>query len=84
MLTGFVIGALMAINGQITVGTYLAYAGLVVWLIWPMRNLGRLIVQTSTGIVSFSRWSIISRVSASFLRATRRQDIRKICFENVC
>jgi ATP-binding cassette subfamily B protein len=45
----------MAINGTITVGTYLAYAGLVVWLIWPMRNLGRLIVQTSTGLVSYDR-----------------------------
>jgi ATP-binding cassette subfamily B protein len=55
MLGGFFVGAIMAINGQITVGTYLAYAGLVVWLIWPMRNLGRLIVQTSTGLVSYGR-----------------------------
>ena len=55
MLGGFFAAALMAINGQITVGTYLAYAGLVVWLIWPMRNLGRLIVQTSTGLVSYGR-----------------------------
>lgn len=55
MLGGFFTGAIMAINGQITPGTYLAYAGLVVWLIWPMRNLGRLIVQTSTGLVSYGR-----------------------------
>jgi ATP-binding cassette, subfamily B, bacterial len=55
MLTGFTLGAMMAIRGEITIGTYLAYAGLVVWLIFPMRNLGRLIVQTSTGIVSFDR-----------------------------
>ena len=55
MLAGFLIGALMAINGQITVGTYIAYAGLVVWIIFPMRNLGRLIVQTSTGLVSYNR-----------------------------
>jgi ATP-binding cassette subfamily B protein len=54
-LTGLFIAAMMAINGTITVGTYLAYAGLVGWLIWPMRNLGRLIVQTSTGLVSFGR-----------------------------
>lgn len=54
-LTGFFIAATMAINGEISVGTYLAYAGLVGWLIWPMRNLGRLIVQTSTGLVSFGR-----------------------------
>jgi ATP-binding cassette subfamily B protein len=55
MLGGFLTGAVMAINGTITVGTYLAYAGLVIWLIWPIRNLGRLVVQTSTGMVSYQR-----------------------------
>lgn len=55
MLLGFMVGALMAINGTITVGAYMAYAGLIIWLIFPMRNLGRLIVQTSTGMVSYGR-----------------------------
>jgi len=55
MLFGFVYGAIMAIDGDISLGTYIAYAGLVVWLIWPIRNLGRIIVQTSTGMVSYSR-----------------------------
>ena len=55
MLSGFLMGAIFAINGIITIGTYLAYAGMVVWIIWPMRNLGRLIVQLSTGLVSFGR-----------------------------
>jgi ATP-binding cassette subfamily B protein len=55
MLAGFLIGAIMTINGTISIGTYLAYAGLVIWLIWPMRNLGRLIVQTSEGLVSYNR-----------------------------
>ena len=55
MLTSFYLGALMALNGEITVGTYIAFSSLVIWIIWPMRNLGRLIVQTSTGMVSYSR-----------------------------
>lgn len=55
MLCGFIYAATMTINGEITVGAYLAYVGLVVWLIWPIRNLGRLIVQTSTGMVSYGR-----------------------------
>jgi ATP-binding cassette subfamily B protein len=55
MLFGFVYAATMAINGEITVGTYIAYVGLVVWLIWPIRNLGRIIVSTSTGMVSYGR-----------------------------
>ncbi len=55
MLFGFVLAAIMAIHGEITIGDYLAYVGLVVWLIWPIRNLGRMIVQTSTGLVSYGR-----------------------------
>ena len=55
LLGGFTVAALMAINGEITVGTYLAYVGMVGWLIWPLRQLGRLIVQTSTGLVSYHR-----------------------------
>jgi ATP-binding cassette subfamily B protein len=61
MLGGFFAGALMAINGTITVGTYLAYSGLVIFLIWPMRNLGRLIVQMSTGMVSYNRVATVVR-----------------------
>jgi ATP-binding cassette subfamily B protein len=61
MLGGFFAGAVMAINGTITVGTYFAYSGLVVWLIWPMRNLGRLVVDMSTGLVSFDRVTKIIR-----------------------
>jgi ATP-binding cassette subfamily B protein len=55
MLAGFILAGIMAINGEITIGTYPAYVGLVVWLIWPMRNLGRIIVNTSTGLVSYER-----------------------------
>ena len=62
-LAGYYIGALMAINGTITPGTYLAYVGLVVQIIWPIRNLGRLVAQMSTGFVSFERLSQIIRVA---------------------
>ena len=55
MLTAFFVGAVMALNATITLGTYLAFSSLVIWIIWPMRGLGRLIVQTSTGMVSYSR-----------------------------
>lgn len=88
MLGGFFAGALMAINGTITPGTYLAYAGLVVWLIWPMRNLGRLIVQTSTGLVSYDRvMEIIRQDREPLLDGTYqpRGNVRgEIVFENVC
>jgi ATP-binding cassette subfamily B protein len=59
MLGGFTLAALMAINGEITIGDYMAYAGMLIWIIWPMRNLGRLIVQGSEALVSYSRVSEI-------------------------
>lgn len=55
MILGYYLGATMAINGEISVGTYLAYAQMIIWIIWPIRNLGRLIVQMSTGLVSYGR-----------------------------
>jgi len=55
MLAGYLIGALMAIRGEISVGDYMAYAGLVIWIIFPLRGLGRLIIQMSNGIVSYDR-----------------------------
>lgn len=52
---GIYSAAMMAINGTISVGSFMAYTGMLSWIIWPMRNLGRLIVQFSTGLVSFGR-----------------------------
>ena len=69
MLAGFLYAGVMAIHGQITIGTYPAYVGLVVWLIWPMRNLGRIIVNTSTGLVSYDRLMEIVKQDREPLKA---------------
>ncbi|MCG3141934.1 MAG: putative ABC transporter ATP-binding protein [Anaerolineae bacterium] len=62
MIAGFAIGALMVMNQTLTMGEYVTYMGLVVLLIWPMRELGRMVVQASTGIVSFGRLAEIIRL----------------------
>ena len=55
MILGFSAGAIMTINGTITLGTYMAYTGMLIWIIWPMRMLGRLIVEMSRALVSYDR-----------------------------
>jgi ATP-binding cassette subfamily B protein len=55
MISGFLLGAVLAIRGTITVGTYMAYVGMVAQIIWPIRFLGRLIVDISGGMVSYAR-----------------------------
>ncbi len=61
LLAGYVIGAIMVMDGTITLGTYLAYVGMIIWIIEPMRGLGRIIVQASMGLVSYERVSAIIR-----------------------
>jgi len=55
LLAGFLIGALMTIRGELSIGSYLAYAGLIIWIIYPLRGLGRFIVEMSNGLVSYDR-----------------------------
>ncbi|GAB4577700.1 MAG: ABC transporter ATP-binding protein [Anaerolineales bacterium] len=87
MLGGFTLAALMAINGEISVGDYLAYAGMLIWIIWPMRNLGRLIVQGSEALVSYSRVSeIIKQEREPLTEGTYlpKGELRgEVIFENV-
>jgi ATP-binding cassette subfamily B protein len=55
MIGGFMVGAVLAIRGEISVGTYIAFVGLVVQIIWPIRFLGRIIVDISGAFVSYER-----------------------------
>lgn len=55
ILAGYGVAAIMVMDGTLTLGAYLAYAGLLINIINPIRNLGRLIVHMSTGMVSFER-----------------------------
>jgi ATP-binding cassette subfamily B protein len=87
MLFGFVYAANMAIDGKITVGMYIAYVGLVVWLIWPIRNLGRIIVSASTGMVSYGRLMEVVKQAREPLRDGVHQPTGPVrgdlVFENV-
>ncbi len=67
MLVGLVVGATMAIDGTISVGTFVAYSGLIVWIIWPLRELGRLVVEVSKGAVSADRIGAVLRSDPELL-----------------
>lgn len=86
MVAGFYIAGVMALNGTITVGMYIAYVGFVVQIIWPIRNLGRLISDTSTGLVSFDRIKHLIKVDKEpvTVGSVRPEQIRgDVAFEKV-
>ncbi len=62
-ITSNFIAAVMTIEGVITLGNLISFSGLLGWLIWPIRNLGRLIVDTSRAMVSLKRVTDILKVA---------------------
>ena len=86
-LGGILLAAVMTIQGEISLGTFIAYVGMLTWLIWPMRNLGRLIVDASSGLVSYTRLMEIIKqerepltIGKVYPQAPARGDV---VFENV-
>jgi ATP-binding cassette subfamily B protein len=87
VVAGYYIAGRLVLDGTITLGTFLAYAGLLGSIINPMRNLGRLIVQMSTGLVSYGRvMEIISEELEPLIDAAYQAtgDLRgEVTFDNV-
>ena len=61
ILFGVYMASMMAINGEITLGTYIAFTGLLAATIWPVQGMGRLVAHISTGLVSLDRVQQIIR-----------------------
>ena len=53
------VGGIMAINGTITAGTFIAFSSMINALIWPMQELGRALKEVSKSYVSFTRIAAI-------------------------
>ena len=85
---GFFVAAVMIINGELSLGAFLAYANILGWMIQPIRNLGRLIVQVSTAMVSYDRVAEIIRENREPLTEGRIVPAGaakgEIAFEDVC
>ena len=80
-------GAMMVINGAMSLGQFMTFIGLLGWLIWPIRNLGRLIIDTSRTFVSLGRiTTILKAEEEDMTTATFRTESGiqgQISFENV-
>ena len=54
-LIGILFAGTMAINNIISIGTFVAYIGMIGSVIWPLRNIGRILSESSTTVVSYNR-----------------------------
>lgn len=61
VILGTYLAGMMAVEGAITVGTFVAFTGLLGATVWPMQGIGRLVAHVSTGLVSLERVHSIIR-----------------------
>jgi ATP-binding cassette, subfamily B, bacterial len=52
---GILAGGLMVVSGSISIGTFVAYVGMIKGIIWPLQEFGRLVAHVSTTAVSYGR-----------------------------
>lgn len=81
------IAAMMVINDAMTLGQFITFHGLLGWLIWPIRNLGRLIIDTSRTFVSLGRITTILKAKQEDMISSTFEPVDSIRgdikFENV-
>ncbi|HPR34533.1 MAG TPA: ABC transporter ATP-binding protein [Anaerolineaceae bacterium] len=65
--------AIMVLNGVISIGDFVSFHGLLGWLIWPIRNLGRLIIDTSRALVSYGRIAVVLQAAEEDMTASTYQ-----------
>ena len=87
-VTSTYVAASAVINQTLSLGEFVTFQGLLSWLIWPIRGLGRLIIDTSRALVSLGRILIVLKAEEEDLVTARYQpesDTKgAIKFENVC
>lgn len=87
LLISFYLGASAAVSGSITLGEFIAFQALLNWVIWPIRNMGRLIVHMSRSLVSFERVNTVLAETQESLEEGETLNepflSKEISFENV-
>lgn len=85
ILTVMCVGVVFAVNGQITLGEFLAFISYNSTLIWPVRSLGRIISDMSKAGVSIDRVAYIldAQEEQEPKEAKRPPMDQDICFEHV-
>jgi ATP-binding cassette subfamily B protein len=84
-LIGLLFAGFMAINKIISIGTFVAYIGLIGSVIWPLKNIGRILSESSTTAVSYNRiHEIVSQKQEDLKTGINEGELNgDMVFENV-
>jgi ATP-binding cassette subfamily B protein len=85
VITVLAYGAVLSVNGEITAGNYIAFISYTMMLMWPIRNLGRVISNLSKAGISIDRLRYImnSEVEHDEENALTPEMDQDIVFDNV-
>lgn len=77
VVTVIVVGAWEAVNGQLSVGEFVAFASYNTTLVWPIRGLGRILSDMSKAGVSFERVDYIIRAEEEAYSSLEEKEEKK-------
>lgn len=74
VVTVIACGTIAAVNGEISVGEFIAFASYNTTLVWPIRGLGRILSDMSKAGVSFERVDYILKAQEEDGRGSREDE----------
>lgn len=87
VVTVIVVGAWEAVNGQLSVGEFVAFASYNTTLVWPIRGLGRILSDMSKAGVSFERVDYIIRAEeeaySSLEEKEEKKDLKSMSWDSM-
>jgi len=60
-ICGYLFAGFMVFNGEISIGTFIAFAGMMGAMMWPLREVGRIFTELSKVSISYKRLHEIIR-----------------------
>jgi len=85
VIASYFFGGILAFNGEISLGTFIAFSGMIANLIWPLRGIGRIFTELSKVSISYKRVStIIEKEQEDYMKGADVKDLKgEIQFENI-
>lgn len=85
VILSYSFASILAFNGDISIGTFIAFIGMVTSIIWPLREMGRIFTEISKVTISYKRVSdIIGEEQEEYKEGIDDKKLKgDVCFQEV-
>ncbi|MHA2036622.1 MAG: ABC transporter ATP-binding protein [Promethearchaeota archaeon] len=84
-VVSYLFAAILVFSGEISIGTFIAFAGMMGSIMWPLREIGRIFTEISKVSISYKRLSdIIGEEQEDYMRGISEKKLKgDVLFQEV-